>query len=151
MVVFGCNLLVRFSAGIKPSTLALSELLTLCVLLCRFPCSRGSMTWPTPSCWTCFRSLKDWARKRTCTEFCRTSEAGSKLQPSCLTLAQQRGRRAKGVPALVDFTSQQPTAHYTGSADASERRLRTFYSSRETHLLKCLIINQKNAKPLLFP
>lgn len=129
--------------------------LTTCVSLRRFPCSRGSTTWTTPSCWTCFRSSKDWARKRTFTASCRTSEAGSKLhRPALPPGAQQRGRRV--VPALAAHTGSaddtcprpRPRAPLTHQPIVTSATHTTtivhYYSSRESHLHKCLLINQKN-------
>lgn len=46
------------------------------------------MTWLTQSSWTCCLSLRDWAKRRTCMEFCRTWEAGSWGWAAHLTRSQ---------------------------------------------------------------
>lgn len=56
--------------------------LSLCLFLSllRSQCSRGSMTWPTRSCWTWFLCSRVWVKRRTFTVCYRAWGTGSRWQ-----------------------------------------------------------------------
>lgn len=102
--------------------------------LLRCQSNPGLTIWMTQSCWTCCLSLRDSAKKKRFTEFCRTCEAGSSpdvgatsdlLSPLCPLLRSHLSDsgRSSHMRPLLSLPQEEALESHCGTFHVSSSQL----------------------------